>query len=220
MKYPLNTSWPKSYFVLALVCLLAKPSLASHLDVEENDEAPNPNQVTIRSIAYAGSGCPAGTVSESLAPDAKAFTLLFDSYVAEAGPGITLSSGRKNCQIAVDLRFPQGYSVTLADVDYRGYAKLDPGATGIQKTSYYFQGQTRRADLKSTYRGPMDDDYTISDKLALESLVWSPCGLSRALNLNTQVRVSARGIARGLMTVDSIDGQLTHIYGVRWRRCR
>ena len=187
--------------------------------VVKAEEAPNPNQVTIRGIAYAGSGCKAGTVANLLAPDAKAFTLLFDDYVAEAGPGVALSAGRKNCQIAVDLRFPSGYSFSIMDVDYRGYAQIDRGASGVQQSTYYFSGQARQAVMRSTYVGPRDDNYRIHDRLGLEAVVWSPCGMSRALNMNTEVRVTARRGARALMTTDSIDGQLTHVYGIRWRRC-
>lgn len=181
---------------------------------------PNPNQVHIQNIVYAGSGCPAGSVSELLAPDAKAFSLLFDSYVAEAGPGIPLSKGRANCQIAVDLRFPQGWSFTIFEVDYRGYAQLDRGATGTQKTSYYFQGSPATASLASNYYGPYNNDYHIRDTLGLSATVWSPCGMTRALNMNTQVRVTAPAGRRAFMTVDSIDGQLTHIYKLQWRQCR
>lgn len=181
---------------------------------------PDPSQVHIQNIAYAGSGCPAGSVSELMAPDAKAFSLLFDSYVAEAGPGIPLSQNRKNCQVAVDLRFPAGWSFTVFEVDYRGYAKLDRGATGTQKTSYYFQGSGTTANLASDYYGPFDNDYHIRDTLGLSATVWSPCGAVRALNMNTQVRVSAPSSRRALMTVDSIDGQLTHIYKLQWRQCR
>lgn len=181
--------------------------------------SPNASQVKIAGISYAGSGCPAGSVSESMAPDAKAFTLLFDSYVAEAGPGVSLASGRRNCQIAVDLRFPAGWSYTIFDVDYRGYVQLDRGATGTQKTTYYFQGGSQQASLQSNFSGPADKDYHIRDSLGLDALVWSPCGASRAVNMNTQVRVAASGGRRAMMTIDSIDGQLTHRYGIQWRRC-
>lgn len=204
------------------LCLLANSAWASHgvSGGWAGEVGPDPNQVHINSIAYAGSGCPAGTVSESVAPDAKAFTLLFDSYVAEAGPGVLLKEGRKNCQIAVDLRFPQGWSYTLFDVDYRGYVQLDSGASGLQKTNYYFQGQAAGPSLQSVFTGPANKDYRIRDSLGVDAVVYSPCGANRALNLNTQIRVTARGGQRALMTTDSIDGQLTHRYGIRWRQCR
>lgn len=180
---------------------------------------PNPDEVHIAGIVYAGSGCPAGSVAEMVAPDAKSFTLLFDSYIAEAGPGIPRRENRKNCQIAVDLRFPQGWSYTIFEVDYRGYANLDSGTQGVQRTDYYFQGSYQTATMQSTFRGPFDDNYQIRDTLGLSALVWSPCGATRAINLNTQVRVAATGYRRALMTIDSIDGELEHRYGIQWRRC-
>jgi hypothetical protein len=180
---------------------------------------PDPTKVKIAGISYAGSGCPAGSVSEMLSPDREAFTLLFDSYIAEAGPGISLANGRKNCQVAVDLRFPQGWSYTIFDVDYRGFAQLDPGTVGTQKTTYYFQGSSQSVSLQSNYTGPKNADYHIRDSLGLDAVVWSPCGATRAVNMNTQVRVTASGSRRALMTIDSIDGQLKHRYGIRWRRC-
>lgn len=185
-----------------------------------NDIGPDPSQVSIQKIAYAGSGCRAGTVSDLMSPDAKSFTLLFDSYIAEAGPGIPLSESRKNCQIGVDMRFPQGWSFTVFEVDYRGYARLDRGTTGLQKTDYYFAGQSKSASLQSNFFGAVDRDYQVRDTLGISSLVWSPCGVTRALVMNTQVRVTARGQQRALMTVDSINGELTHKYGIQWQRCR
>ena len=181
---------------------------------------PDPRDVRINGISFAGSGCPAGSVSQNLSEDAKAFTLLFDSYVAEAGPGMPLSLSRKNCQIAVDLRFRQGWSYTIFTVDYRGYARLDPGTSGQQLSSYYFQGQTKTGNLRSLFYGPTEKDYQIRDTLALDAMVWSPCGANRALNMNTQVRVAASGSKRALLTIDSIDGELKHIYGIKWRRCQ
>ncbi|MCX6102193.1 MAG: DUF4360 domain-containing protein [Proteobacteria bacterium] len=181
---------------------------------------PDPSSVRINGISYAGSGCPAGSVSQNLSEDAKAFTLLFDSYVAETGPGMPLSLARKNCQVVVDLRFPQGWSYSLFTVDYRGYARLESGTSGQQVSSYYFQGQPKTGNLRTTYYGPAERDYQIRDTLGLDALVWSPCGANRALNMNTQVRVTAPSQRRALMTIDSIDGELKHIYGVKWRRCQ
>lgn len=213
-----KTSWVKRLSLFGVVAYAGALS-ANHLGVNDSD-GPNPNQVQIQKIIYAGSGCPAGTVSELLAPDAKAFTLLFDSYVAEAGPEIPLSRSRVNCQIAVDLRFPQGWSYTLFDVDYRGYANLQSGTTGLQKTTYYFQGQRSAPSMQSLFRGPFNNDYHVKDTLGISAVAWSPCGMTRALNLNTQVRVTAPSGRQAVMTLDSIDGELTHIYGIRWRRCQ
>ena len=179
-----------------------------------------PDYVRVRAITYAGSGCPAGSVAKNISPDKQAFTLLFDEYVAEAGPGVLLAAGRKNCAINIDLDFPQGWSFTIFDVDYRGYVLLDRNVTGTQKSSYYFQGGTGPS-LAATLYGPQNKDYHYRDTLLVTAEVWSPCGATRSLNINSQVRVdnTRNRFAQGLMTVDSIDGQLTHIYGLKWRRC-
>lgn len=195
-------------------------SLVSLSSISVGEIGPDPREVKINGISYAGSGCPAGSVSQLLSDDAKAFTLLFDSYVAEAGPGMPLSMSRKNCQIAVDLRFPQGWSYSIFTVDYRGYAKLDPGTTGQQVSSYYFAGQTKTGNLRTNFYGPTERDYQIRDTLGLDALIWSPCGANRALNMNTQVRVTASGRQRALLTIDSLDGELKHIYGIKWKRCQ
>ena len=182
-------------------------------------QAPNPNEVYIRNIVHAGTGCPAGTVAGNVAPYAQAFTLIFDQFLAEAGPGIPASRGRSFCQINLDLHIPQGWSYTLFRVDYRGFASLDSGTQGTQTASYYFQGNSQTVNLRSVLRGYYNRDYTITDQLGIESLVWSPCGVDRSLNIKAGVAVQARGGNSALMTIDSVDGSFRQIYAFRWRRC-
>ncbi len=207
-------NFAKQLFTLASVAAAALTGTAAFADA--------PGYARIRSISYAGSGCPAGTVSQNVAPDLQAFTLIFDSFLAEKGPGIPLSQSRKNCQVALDVDFPSGWSYTVMTVDYRGYVALDAGVRGTQKSTYYFQGQSRQAPLSTVMTGPRSGDYQIRDTLGLSAVVWSPCGAQRALNINAQVRVeggTSRN-AQGMITLDSIDGQLKHVYGIRWQRCR
>jgi hypothetical protein len=181
-----------------------------------------PDYVRVRSINFAGSGCPAGSVATNVSPDRQAFTLLFDSYIAEVGPGISAREKRKNCVVNVDLDFPQGWSYTIFTVDYRGYLDLANGHVGTQQTSYYFQGSSATARLASNIVGPQARDYQIRDTLGVTALVWSPCGAQRSLNMNTEVRIDNTRNRNGssIMTIDSIDGQFKHIYGIQWRRCR
>ena len=178
-----------------------------------------PEWVRFRSISYAGSGCPAGSVAQNVSPDRLAFTLLFDSYMAEVGPGIPLSNSRRNCQLNIDLEYPAGWSYTLFAIDYRGYASLEPGVRGTQKSTYYFQGQSISPSVQSDLVGPRTQDYHYRDTFS--TTAWSVCRVFRSLNINSQVRVdnSRSPSASGLMTVDSIDGQVVHTYGIGWRNC-
>jgi hypothetical protein len=180
----------------------------------------SPPWAHIDSIAYAGSGCPAGSVAENLSDDLTAFTLLFDDYVAEIGPGVPRRENRKNCQINIDLKFPQGWSFTLFEMDYRGYVGIDRGVTALQSSRYYFQGNSHSCKFDTAFYGSKDDDFEIHDTVAASALVWSPCGANRSLNINTQVRLASRSRnATGIITMDSVDGKVTQLYGIKWKRC-
>jgi hypothetical protein len=183
--------------------------------------AQSPDYVRVRSIDFRGSGCPLGSVASNISPDRQAFTLLFDSYIAEVGQGVSAREKRKNCAVNVDLDFPSGWTYTFFTVDYRGFVDLAPSQVGTQQTSYYFQGSPSTARFASNISGPVSRDYQIRDNLAVTSQVWSPCGAQRSLNMNTEVRIdNSRNLrGQGIMTLDSVDLQLKHIYGIRWRRC-
>jgi hypothetical protein len=180
-----------------------------------------PSYVRINNISYAGSGCPAGTVAENISADKKAFVLLFDSYIAEIGPGISVREARKNCQISIDLNYPRGWSFALMGLEYRGFANLDTGVEAVQRTSHYYAGQGGAANFSSTFRGPMSYDFQINDNLAATALLWSPCNAQRALNINTQIRLdnSRNPRGSGLITVDRINTVMSHRYGLVWKRC-
>lgn len=180
-----------------------------------------PDFVKVVGVNYGGTGCPGGTVSTTISPDLDSFTLVFDQFVAQMGYGVSASESRKFCQVNVALRFPQGWSYSIIDATYRGYASLDRGITGIQKSSYYFTGHPETYTFQSTFRGPFDGDYQRTDRLAASALVWSPCGEQAPLNIKAEVRMTPfRGFGpSSMMTVDSVDGKVKQIYGLQWQRC-
>ena len=183
--------------------------------------SPSHGEVYVRSLSHGGSGCGVGTVAENISPDAKAFTLVFSNYAAEIGPNVPRVENRKFCNILVDLKVPSGWSYSLFRVDYRGYVNLDAGVQGVQQSSYYFQGlSVGTRPFRTVFNGPIDRNYQTKDALALEASNWSPCGVSRALVLQTEVRLtSSQRRAQGIITTDSINGEVEHKYGVQWKRC-
>lgn len=182
--------------------------------------ADTPSFVRLRSINYAGSGCPAGSISANVSPDSRALSLTMDEFVAEVGPGVPLSAGRRNCQLSIDLSYPSGWSYAVLRTQRRGYVNLEPGVTATQTSSFYFQGQSRSARLSTSFTGPTSRDYIIADTLDSSAQVWSPCSSSRALNVNiqTMLRATMRN-ARGIITLEApIDGTLGSL-ALQWRRC-
>lgn len=147
-------------------------------------------------------------------------TLIFDSYVASVGPGVAITESRKNCQLNVGIFYPPGFQFSLFQADYRGYAGLDAGVNGTQKSTYYFSGQTQQVSTESDFVGPMDQDYLFTDKAYSTSVVWSPCGAEGLLNINSQVRVNTNSkTASGQLTTDSIDTKFTQILYLNWQTC-
>jgi hypothetical protein len=177
--------------------------------------ASTPSSVYVRNVSFAGSGCPAGSVAMNVSSDRQALEVVFDSFVASRGNGYPLSESRKNCLINLDLGYPSGWQYTVASLDIRGYVQLDRGATAVENDQFYFQGQTSRASLSTTFRGPISQSYQVRDTLGASSQVWSPCGANRALNINLQAYVSG---GSGLITIES-PLNLTNSFRIQWRRC-
>lgn len=168
---------------------------------------------------YGGTGCPAGSASVALSPDAKAISVLFDQYVVEAGGSRTLD--RKNCNIAVPVHVPNGYSVSVMAIDYRGFVALPQGGRAQLSVDYFLAGGGRGVRTSKTFLGEQASDYLKSDSLALEAIVWSACGADTILRANTTMLVqSNRYRDQALATVDSADIQAGIIYHIQMRRCR
>lgn len=185
----------------------------------------SPGDVTISSVAYAGSGCRAGTASVIISNDRTTVTILFDEYEAEIYPGSPPSKAIKNCNINFKVNYPPGLQYTLYTNDYTGYARLDQGVTAKQTSSYWFAGFIGdKPTFQSTWNGPFDKQYTFTD--TLQSLVYSPCGTSTTLNLNTQLTLAyttPNHQVTGLINTQSIDSHtfnpFKHVYGIRWQKC-
>ncbi|MGE0764773.1 MAG: DUF4360 domain-containing protein [Bdellovibrionales bacterium] len=170
--------------------------------------------------SYGGSGCPAGTASVSMGFDQKSISVLFDQYLAMAGAGTGLQLDRKSCNLAIPVHVPQGYSISVFEVDYRGYAAVPRGASGLFQVEYFFAGQ-RGPRAQRSFMGPYDRDFNINHGLAAEALVWSNCGEDVILRVNSSIMArSNRQMDDVLMSIDSADVQSRLVYHVQWRRCR
>lgn len=186
-------------------------------------ESPDPSQIFIEKIKYQGSGCRPGSVASQVAGDAQAFTLLFDNYVVDTSnrgkPDPDSSPepipAMKACNIAVDMHVPEGWSFALFSFDVRGFANLRKKATGFQRSAYFFRGGEREIG-RIEIKGPQEQDYFHRMISPLDQVEFSPCeGKVRNLMIRTSIRVQGRG----LLTVDSADGELKQQYGIAWRKC-
>jgi hypothetical protein len=180
-------------------------------------------KVTVEVAAVNGSGCPAGTTTVTAASDNTSFTVAYSDYLVQVGVGAKPTDFRKNCQLSVLVKIPQGFTYAIAQADYRGYASLAAGASGLQQAGYYFQGTTPTAYATHPLQGPFSDNWQTSDKTDVAALVYAPCGEDRLLNINTELRVSA-GTSDATKTtsyiwMDSAKGSVRTIYQLAWKQC-
>ncbi|KAK4040135.1 hypothetical protein C8A01DRAFT_46456 [Parachaetomium inaequale] len=203
-----------------ILALFSGLAAASPIIVDNLADQPSGHDVQIIGLAFAGSGCPAGSVSGQLSSDLTTITLLYADFVAQAGNNISPSNYRKNCQLNVKLKYPSGWQFSVFKADYRGYAQIPTGDTGTCKATYYFSGDSRQISSTMTITGPYDDNYIKTDQFGVESTVWSPCGLEGLLNINSEVRLSPMDAVKpALMTVDSTDLRFQQVHYLQWQKC-
>ncbi|MGW4562466.1 DUF4360 domain-containing protein [Streptomyces sp. NPDC004561] len=183
---------------------------------------PPPDKIVIDVATVNGSGCPQGTAAVAVSPDNTAFTVTYSSYLAQVGGNSDPTAFRKNCQLNLVVHVPQGFTYAIASADYRGFLSLQPGATATQKASYYFQGSPNTVPRTHPFSGSYNDDWQATDSTDWAQLVWSPCGVLRNFNINTELRVSAGTSAPdkvSFMTMDSTDGDISTVYHLAWKQC-
>jgi len=201
--------------VSILASTLAGPSAV-------RDEPPS-EKITVDVLTVNGSGCPAGTAEVAVSPDNTAFTVTYSNYLAQVGVGARPTDWRKNCQLSLLVHVPAGFTYAIASADYRGFASLEPGSTGVEKAGYYFQGSPSTTYATHTFAGAYADDWHATDTTDAAALVWAPCGVARNLNVNSEVRVLAgtsdTTSATSFMTMDSTDGAVSTVYHFAWQQC-
>lgn len=178
------------------------------------------NDVQLGQVGSAGTGCPIGTVETVLSPDKKSLSVLFDGFVLEAGPSIGKKLVRKNCTLAIPVHIPNGFSVSLMAVDYRGYNYLPSRASSQLRTEYFFAGM-RGPRLQKTFRGGLDEDYVLDKKLVLVGQSFSKCGDDVNLRISTSMRLKNFNRKEdAISTLDSIDLNAGIVYKLQYKKCK
>ncbi len=206
-----------------MISLLAAAGLAlSTIVIPPVVDPPPTGQITIDVVTVNGSGCRIGTAAIAVSPDNKAFTVTYSDYLAQVGPEAGPTEFRKNCQLNLKVNVPGGFTFGIAQADYRGFAHLERGAKGTQRASYYFQGMSDTDRRTKTWNGALSDDWQVTHKTDVASIIYHPCGAKRNFNINTELRVD-KGTSdpkkTSFMAMDSTDGSIETIYHFAWKKC-
>lgn len=180
----------------------------------------NAEGLSLGEPTYGGTGCPANSASVTLSPDQQELSIIFDNYVAEAGDSVGKKMDRKSCGLAIPVHVPQGFSIAIFQTDYRGFAMV-PQQGRVQFTAESFFAGQRGSRFNKTIMGPTSDDFNLHDEFAAAAMVWSSCGDSVNLRVNTSLlAMTNRQMDQTYASVDSADVSSSLVYHLQWKRCR
>jgi hypothetical protein len=135
-----------------------------------------PSSFKITNVVSGGSGCPQGSIDVNWS-DNRVFpictlshhhhhhhhtslTILPDfnkQFTARVGAKTDVVDSRKNCQINLKLEYEPGFSFSVYQADYAGWADLDDGVTGLVKATYYFSSYTDQVSLPTSLPLHLED---------------------------------------------------------------
>jgi hypothetical protein len=206
--------------LLAGAAALALALVAAPAAQAETELAAAPDErIAVDVVTVNGSGCPQGTADVTVSGDNTSFSVSYSHFQAQAGGGGDIVESRKNCQINLAVDVPSGFTFAVARADYRGFAHLESGATGMQKASYYFSGSSATVGSAHQLGAPYSGDWHFTDQAA--GLIYKPCGEQRNFNINAELRVGAGSdpARTSFITMDSTRGDVETVFHLAWKRC-
>lgn len=206
----------------ALTSFVVLPGPASAEPGSTGADALPVEGITLDVVSINGSGCPPGTADVSMLPDGTGFRVTYRDFLARAGGNADPVDFRKNCQLNVLVHIPQGFTFAIASADYRGRARLEAGASALQRTNYYFQGSADNTFVDHTFAGPLFSGWATTDQTPVTELVFAPCGETRNVNVNTELRVNEGSTNAGKvssMSMRTSDGNIDTIVHFQWKQC-
>lgn len=162
-------------------------------------------------LGWAGTGCPAHTVSVTGA-DTATLSILFDSY--EAGKDSETGKKRVACSFAVPIQVPRGFQLSHLTADWEVYAE----GKG-QFSRKYFLGGSPTIDWKrqNLSGGSGGKNFTMRDNLYHASLATGCNGGRYNLRINSEVKAKNR--KKDYLAVDSADLNNKILLLLRFKKC-
>ncbi|AGL17584.1 DUF4360 domain-containing protein [Actinoplanes sp. N902-109] len=168
-----------------------------------------------------GSGCPAGTAAVTMQPDNTGFRITYSDFIARAGGSASPVDFRKNCQVNLLVHIPQGFTFAVARADYQGRARLADGATALERSNYYYQSSPDNNYADHYVYGAYSGTWHTVDATPVTELVYGPCGETRSLNVNTELRVDPGGAtgATNWISLRASEGDVYTAVQFSWLQC-
>jgi hypothetical protein len=173
--------------------------------------------VFILATAVIGSAVGAETCSASTisSPDGTSLTILFDDLTVAADDQPT-----RSCAVSAPLNLPEGYSLGVYKVDYRGFAHLAKKEDATLVVDYNLGPKANGRQFKRSVRGAIDDDFSFTENIGSGQMKRVGCGSTAVLRVEVGLSLNA-GTGEALVALDSSDGTTKHglVYHLNLKKC-
>ena len=217
-----ESPWQQACSWASAIAALLTTALPAQQPVRRGFDDPPPDKIVIKVATVNGSGCPQGTAAVAVSEDNTAFTVTYSDYLAQVGGNSDPTAFRKNCQLNLLVHVPAGFTYAIASADYRGFASLQPGASAVQRASYYFQGSSQHGVQEPPLHRPPQRQLAghRHHRLGPTGLgpLRSPAQLQHQHRAPGERRHQSPGKV-SFMTMDSTDGDISTIYHLAWKQC-
>jgi hypothetical protein len=161
-----------------------------------------------QSTAVVGqNGCPGGTYSAVNSPDGTTLSILFDNFSVTSGQGSDGTLNRKFCNIQVPLHLPDGYTLGIYKVDYRGFSHLSTKQYSELFVDYALGAHNKSRSFHRKTKGPYDGDFLFTETIGAGLMKRVGCGEEAVLNVSAALELNT-GLQPGvaMAALDSVDG--------------
>lgn len=153
------------------------------------------------------SSCAGGTYSAVNSPDGTTLSILFDDFSITTVAGSAGGIERKSCDIQVPLNLPDGYSLGVYKVDYRGFARLSSKQVSELSVDYVFGHRNKSRKYHRKIQGDYDGEFVFSETIGAGQMKRMGCGDAAVLNVAATIELqSSRAPGEAMVALDSIDG--------------
>lgn len=170
------------------------------LDLFGKSEAThNTDDIWIESVTASGVGCP--TDSTQLVTNNPGFFLQFNDMLLTNPRGATTTS--TNCVVGVKLHVSSGWQVAVSSIVTNGLTVLESKLEARMSTKYFLAGEQIGAGSNVAFKGAYNDNYDLVHHNPGPTAVWSACGTSTIIEIDTSLTLDATAKPRGLGSISS-----------------
>jgi hypothetical protein len=109
------------------------------------------------------------------------------------------------CDVHIPLDLPEGQSLGLYRVDYRGFAHLTGKGFSSLEVDYRF-GPNKVRPYHRKIKGPTDGDFTFTENIGAGLMKRAGCGADASLDVEVGIGLPSGAGPQDMASVDSSDG--------------